>query len=397
MPEDLGPGEVGPTGEVIPRRTSARKIDPPSTAAVDEVRPPRTARPTPRTAVRRRWPAEWEEHEATWIAWPHHEPDWPGKLGPIPWVYAEIARVLHYHERVEILCHDEQVREAARQHLEAHGVRGNHRLHVVPTNRVWIRDSGPTAVLREGGDGELLHWRFNAWAKYPNYDLDEQVGEAVARIAGLPRTEPMRPDGRGRVVLEGGAIETDGQGTMLVTEECLLSPIQERNPGMTRDDYERVFHDYLGIRQTIWLGEGCVGDDTHGHIDDVARFVAPGIIVLAYEEDAADDENHRRSVDNMERLELAGAARGVFKVVKLPFPRRVEMQGERLPASYANFYIANGVVLMPTFNDPNDRAALNALAQAMPDRTVVGIHSVDLVWGLGTLHCLSQQQPAGAA
>jgi agmatine deiminase len=179
---------------------------------------------------------------------------------------------------------------------------------------------------------------------------------------------------------------------MLVTEEWLLSDVQERNPGLDRDGYERAFRDSLGIRQTIWLGEGCVGDDTHGHIDDIARYVGPGLIVLAYEEDPA-DENHRRSADNMRRLELAGADDGVLKVVKLPFPRAVMMQGERLPASYANFYIANGVVLVPTFNDPNDRIALNTLARLFPNRQVVGIHAVDLVWGLGTLHCLTQQQP----
>jgi agmatine deiminase len=178
-----------------------------------------------------------------------------------------------------------------------------------------------------------------------------------------------------------------------VTEECLLSDVQQRNLGLTREGYEAVFNEYLGIRQTIWLGEGCVGDDTHGHVDDVARFVAPGVIVLAYEEDPNDDENHRRSVDNMERLELAGAADGAFKVVKLPCPRAVTMRDERLPASYANFYIANGVVLVPTFNDPNDRVALNTLAALFPDRRVVGVHAVDLVWGFGTLHCLTQQQP----
>jgi agmatine deiminase len=195
------------------------------------------------------------------------------------------------------------------------------------------------------------------------------------------------------VVLEGGAIETNGEGVMLVTEECLLSPIQARNPGLSREGYEQVFREYLGIRETIWLGEGCVGDDTHGHIDDIARFVAPDIVVLAYEEDPA-DENHARAADNMRRLELAGGNGRAFRVVKLPFPRPVTMNGERLPASYANFYIANGVVIVPTFNDPSDRVALNTLAELMPDRAVVGIHAVDLVWGLGTLHCLTQQQPA---
>jgi agmatine deiminase len=180
---------------------------------------------------------------------------------------------------------------------------------------------------------------------------------------------------------------------MLVTEEWLLSDVQVRNPGLSRAGYEQAFREYLGIRETIWLGEGCVGDDTHGHVDDIARFVAPGVIVLAYEQDPADDENHRRSVDNMRRLELAGAADGVLKVVKLPFPRPVSMHGDRLPASYANFYIANGALLVPTFNDANDRIALNTLASLMPDRKVIGVHAVDLVWGFGTLHCLTQQQP----
>jgi agmatine deiminase len=343
-----------------------------------------------------RMPAEWERHEATWIAWPHHEPDWPGKLEPIPWVYAEIVRVLHAHERVEIMCHDDSVRHAAEEHLRAHGVDENYRLHVVPNDRVWLRDSAPTSVVDASGSVALVNWRFNAWAKYDNYSRDEHVGDAIARITGLRRIEPRRPDNGERVVLEGGAIETDGEGTLLVTEECLLSPVQARNPGLGRAGYERVFKEQLGIRQTIWLGQGCVGDDTHGHIDDIARFVAPGIIVLAYEDDPA-DENHRRSLDNLERLELAGAADGAFKVVKLPFPRPVTMRGERLPASYANFYIANGVVLVPTFNDPNDRKALGVLADLMPDRLVVGIHAVDLVWGLGTLHCLTQQQPRGAS
>jgi len=342
----------------------------------------------------RRWPAEWERHDATWIAWPHHEPDWPGKLAPIPWVYAEIARVLHHHERVEILCHDADVREVARRHLAAHGVSESDavRLHLVPNDRVWLRDSSPTWVQRDG-QLELIHWRFNAWAKYDNYARDEKVGQAVERITRVHRLEPTRPEGRGRVVLEGGAIETNGEGTLLTTEECLLSDVQERNPGLDREEYEQIFREWLGIRETIWLGEGCVGDDTHGHVDDIARFVAPDVMVLAYEEDPA-DENHRRSRDNMRRLELAGADRGNLRVVKIPYPRPVVMNGERLPASYANFYIANRIVIVPTFNDRNDRVALTALAHLMPDREVIGIHAVDLVWGLGTLHCLTQQQPA---
>lgn len=340
------------------------------------------------------FPAEWAPHDATWIAWPHHEPDWPRKLGPIPWVYAEIARVIAQHERVEILCHDDAIRVSAQEHLTSHGVMNNVRLHVVPNDRVWLRDSAPTFVLDDTGGVQLVNWGFNAWAKYPNFARDAEVGRAIERITGLPRVEPARPDDGARLMLEGGGIETDGAGTMLVTEEWLLSSAQVRNLGLDREGYERAFRDYLGIRHTIWLGEGCVGDDTHGHVDDIARYVSPGVIVLAYEEDPADAENHRRSVDNLRRLELAGAANGTLAVVKLPYPRAVTMQGERLPASYANFYIANGVVLVPTFNDPNDRIALNALAELMPNRQVVGIHAVDLVWGFGTLHCLTQQQPS---
>jgi len=340
-----------------------------------------------------RFPAEFEPHAATWIAWPHHEPDWPGKLEPIPWVYAEIARVLSRHERVEILCHNEDVRDGAQHVLVAHGVTKNVRLHVVPTDRVWLRDSAPTGVIGDDGRTVLVSWRFNAWAKYPNYEQDALVGQAVAAITGLHRIEPHRPDTGERVVLEGGAIDGNGRGTLLATEECLLSTVQSRNPGLTREGYESVFRDTLGIERTIWLGDGCVGDDTHGHVDDIARFTSPDVIVLAYEEDPADD-NHRRSVDNERRLAHASAELGPFRIVRLPYPRAVTMNDERLPASYANFYIANGVVIVPTFNDRSDRVALNTLAELFPDREVVGIHAVDLVWGLGTLHCLTQQQPA---
>lgn len=341
----------------------------------------------------RRWPAEWEPHAATWIGWPHHQPDWPGKFEPIPWVYAEIARVLSAYERVEILCHGEETREQAMAALESHGVSPDRvGLHLVPTDRVWLRDSGPTGVY--GPDGfEWVGWDFNAWAKYDNYSHDARVARTVAELSGQPLVEAFRPDGR-RLVLEGGGIETDGAGTMLVTEEWLLSDVQVRNPGMTREEYQHAFRQYLGIERTIWLGEGCVGDDTHGHVDDIARFVDANTVVLAYEPDPA-DENHARMADNLRRLEHAAKSHpGGLRVVTLPFPRPVVMDGERLPASYANFYIANGVVIVPTFNDRNDRIALNTLAEVFPDREVVGIHAVDLVWGLGTLHCLTQQQPA---
>jgi agmatine deiminase len=345
------------------------------------------------SARRRRWPAEWEPHAATWVAWPHHREDWPGKFEPIPWVYAEIVRALHEREHVHVLCNDADAAEDARRLLDSHAVNpARYTLHTVATDRVWLRDSAPTAV--EGPAGfEWIRWSFNGWAKYPNHTRDVLVPDAVARISGREMTTATRPDSDAPLVLEGGGIEGNGRGTLLVTEEWLLSDVQVRNPGMTREDYERAFSEYLGIERTIWLGEGCIGDDTHGHIDDLARFTDERTVVLAYEEDPA-DENHERSVDNLRRLELASEATpGGLRIVRLPFPRAVVMDGERLPASYANFYIANGVVLVPTFNDRNDRVALNTLAELFPDREVVGIHAVDLVWGLGTLHCLTQQQP----
>jgi agmatine deiminase len=342
-----------------------------------------------------RMPAEWERHDATWIGWPHHEPDWPGKLAPIPWVYTEIVRALGQFERVEILCHNDQVAEEARACLTLHSVEeSQYRLHLQPTDRVWLRDSGATGVHRADGSTALVRWGFNAWAKYDNFALDNEVPARMAEISGLPVINAVRHDNGQPLILEGGGIETDGAGTLLVTEEWLLSDVQVRNPGYGREDYERAFREYLGITNTIWLGEGCVGDDTHGHIDDIARFVAPGVVVLAHEEDAH-DENHVRSLDNLHRLRVAHDARGkTLDVVTLPFPRAVIMDDMRLPASYANFYVGNGVCIVPTFNDKNDRVALNILADLMPQHEIVGIHAVDLVWGLGTLHCLSQQQPA---
>jgi agmatine deiminase len=339
-------------------------------------------------------PAEWEPHDATWIAWPHHEPDWPGKLSAVHWVYAEIARVLCAQERVEILCTNAGVHSVAQQHLNAHGVpNSRYRLHTVPTDRVWLRDSAPTFVHSGDGALECVQWRFNAWAKYDNFAADAMVGGAVAGIAELPLVPAFRDDAR-PLVLEGGAIDCDGRGTLLVTEECLLSAQQERNPGLDRTGYEAAFAKYLGIRKTIWLGRGCAGDDTHGHVDDIARFVAPGVVALAWENDPADD-NHEASLDNLERLHGATDAEGnSLRIVKVPYPRAVTMMGERLPASYLNFYLANGLVLVPTFNDDSDRVALQTFAELFPTRRVVGLHALDLVWGLGTVHCLTQQQPA---
>jgi agmatine deiminase len=248
-----------------------------------------------------------------------------------------------------------------------------------------------------GPQGELglTHWRFNAWAKYDNWKLDARVPERIHRILKAPSWAPAA--GNQRVVLEGGSIDVNGRGLLLTSEECLLSPVQARNPGLSRAQLERTFADYLGVRQVLWLGSGIAGDDTHGHIDDLARFVAPRRIVTVVEKDAH-DVNYRPLQENLERLRAMTDLDGSpFEIVELPMPAPVVFRGQRLPASYANFYIANEKVLMPTFNDPSDRVALGILSDLFPERTVVGIHAVDLVWGLGTLHCLTQQQPRAAA
>lgn len=339
-------------------------------------------------------PAEWAPHRATWIAWPHQKRDWPGKFEPIPWVYVEIVRHLSRDERVAVLVQDRRVRSSATRMLRRAGVDlARVEFHAVPTDRAWTRDSGPTIVRRADGARRAVLWRFNGWAKYPNHRRDARVGEAVARIAGLPS---FRPVARGKpVVLEGGAIDTDGEGTLLTTEECLLSrDIQCRNPGLTRRDLERVFADALGVRKVVWLGRGIAGDDTHGHVDDLARFVGPGRVVLCRERNPR-DPNYRPLEENRERLQGARDASGRrIEVIPLPMPAPLVFEGMRLPASYANFYIANGRIIVPTFNDPEDRAALGLLAELFPDREVVGIHCVDFVWGLGTLHCATQQEPA---
>jgi len=345
-----------------------------------------------------RMPAEWERHEATWLAWPHNPDDWPGKFQTIPWVYAEIVRLLSARERVHILVDDEKAELRARSILERAGAAMERvSFHRWPTNRVWTRDSGPIFVRNGAGGVAVTNWHFNAWAKYPDWQLDDQVPGRVAGLLGLPSWEPSTEleDGSARrLVLEGGSIDTNGAGILLTTEECLLSEVQARNPGVSREQLEHAFHDFLGIDQVIWLGRGVAGDDTHGHVDDISRFVGAETIVTAAEPDTR-DANHEPLKENLSRLKAARTLDGKqFVLVELPLPRPVVFRGQRLPASYANFYIANGLVLVPTFNDVNDRVALSILAEVFPGREVVGIHSVDLVWGLGTLHCMTQQQPA---
>jgi agmatine deiminase len=342
-----------------------------------------------------RMPAEWDEHEATWLGWPHNLSDWPGRFAPIPWVYGEIVRKLADGELVRILVPSRAHEAGARRILERVGA-ATERVEFFrfPTDRGWTRDFGPICVRRpEPKRGvAVARFRFSGWAKYPDHRKDDTVAERAAKALGLPLRPAVR---RGRpVVLEGGAIDVDGAGTILTTEECLLDPVvQVRNPGFTRADYEEVFAAELGATRTLWLDKGIAGDDTHGHVDDLARFTGPDTIVLCRERDPK-DANYRALEQNRERLQDARLASGAKpRIVDLPMPAPLVFDGRRLPASYANFYVANAAVLVPTFNDPNDRVALGVLAELFRDRPVVGIHAVELVWGLGTLHCLTQQQP----
>jgi agmatine deiminase len=351
-------------------------------------------------------PAEWSPHAATWIAWPHNPDDWPGKFQPIPWVYCEIVRHLSQVEDVHILVQDEAAEKRVIHMLRRQGANlARLHFHAWRTDRVWLRDSGPIFVKKyaEGsiknpqGDIALTNWRYNAWAKYDNWRNDDLIPKHVARLYAMTSFEPTVTLANGkarRLVLEGGSIDTNGDGCLLTTEECLLSDVQQRNPGVSKQQLEQAFHDYLGIEQVLWLNRGCAGDDTHGHVDDITRFVGPNTILTAVEPNTA-DENHLPLAENLERLHAArNLKRKPFTIKTLPMPAPVVFHGQRLPASYANFYIANGLVLVPTFNDPNDRIALNIIADCFPDRGTVGIHAVDLVWGLGTLHCMTQQEPA---
>jgi agmatine deiminase len=359
-----------------------------------------------------RMPAEWEPHSATWLAWPHYRGDWPGKFEPIPWVYAEIIRNLAGRERVELIVKDASSARQARKVLErADALSPNIRFHSWPTNRVWLRDSGciflkahdtaasqNRAVHAEHGlqpiasEGTLaLKFRFNAWAKYSNWRYDEKIGSLMAKAAHAPEIRPLSLETR--IVLEGGSIDVNGSGTILTTEECLLTKVQERNPHMTRVLYEKAFADYLGAPHTIWLGRGIAGDDTHGHVDDLSRFVSRDTVVTMVEPNSK-DENHAPLRANLRRLQGARNQDGKqLTVIELPMPEPVVFEGRRLPASYANFYIANGVVLAPVFNRPNDRIALNTLAELFPSREIVPIYSGDFIWGLGAMHCMTQQQP----
>jgi len=342
-----------------------------------------------------RMPAEWEPHAATWIAWPHNRRDWPGKMAPVHWVYGEIARKVTPSENLRILVNTSAHEQQARRILTRVGVDPEKvEFFRIPSNRGWTRDTGPIHLRREQPRLEvaIAGFKFNAWAKYPDWDLDCRIPARIAAATGralFPVLFKGKP-----VVLEGGSIDVNGRGSLVTTEECLLDKnVQARNPGLGREDLGVIMADNLGAPNVLWLGKGIAGDDTHGHIDDLCRFVGPAKLVLCRESDPR-DANYRALEENRERAEgfrLEDGRRVELAFIPMPAPLR--LQGQRLPASYANFYITNTTVLVPTFNDPNDRLALGVLADLFPGRAVVGIHAVDLVWGLGTLHCLTQQEP----
>ncbi len=341
-----------------------------------------------------RLPAEWEKHEATWIAWPHNKADWPGKFTPIIWVYSEIVKKISEGEKVRIVVDSAVHKQKALKALTDSNINlTNVEFFILKTDRGWTRDSGPIFIRSKITEKlKIVHFKFNAWAKYNNYKKDEKLPEFISRVTGIPRIKAIHKNTH--VILEGGAIDSNGKGVLLTTEECLLDfKVQVRNKNFSKEDYEKIFHQYLGIRQVIWLGKGIAGDDTHGHVDDICRFVNEDTVVLAAEQNP-DDYNYKVLKENKERLDSILLSNGKkLNVIDLPMPSPIIFKGQRLPASYANFYICNSYVLVPTFNDVNDKDALGILNEVFKDRKVVGIHAVDLVWGLGTLHCLTHEQP----
>jgi agmatine deiminase len=346
-------------------------------------------------------PAEWEPHEAVWLCWPHNPDDWPGKIASIHFVYAEIARRIAESEKVRIIVNDAGHEAKATSVLKRSNVSLEQiEFFHVPSNRGWTRDTGPIFVRTACVSGRpvtepqisVAGFKFDGWAKYADHDLDTKIAKTLAKR--LKKEYKQVKHNNRHFVLEGGAIDVNGRGSLLTTEECLLDPlVQVRNPGVTRAEYENILAEHLGATNVIWLGKGIAGDDTHGHVDDLCRFVDKKTVVLCREKNSS-DENYELLEENRERLEEARLENGSKVAVEfLPMPEPVIYRGQRLPASYANFLITNSSVLVPTFNDPSDRIALGILADLFPKRRIVGIHALDLVWGLGTIHCLSQQQP----
>ncbi|MFH6936218.1 agmatine/peptidylarginine deiminase [Flavobacterium sp. FlaQc-30] len=341
----------------------------------------------------RRFPAEWEKQQGIVLCFPHNGNDWPGKYEAVQWAFVEFIKKVATFETVFLVVADEKLKEKVADMLQRARVNIKNVSFIIhKTNRSWMRDSGPI-IVKNGSKREALNFNFNGWAKYKNYQLDKFVPSKIADFIDVPLTQVMY---KGKpVVVEGGAIDVNGKGTLLTSEECLMHPtIQVRNQGFAKEDYEAVFKEYLGVTNVIWLGDGIEGDDTHGHIDDLCRFVNEDTIVTIVETDK-NDSNYKPLQDNLKRLQNAKLENGKSPViVALPMPKRVDFEDLRLPASYANFLILNNCVLVPTFNDSNDRVALNILAECFPDREVIGISCIDFIWGFGTLHCLSQQIPA---
>lgn len=358
------------------------------------------------------FPAEWEKHEATWLGWPHNASDWPGKFEIIPWVYGEMIRKISAGEKIFLLVRHKKDEQSARHVLQKCGV-DLRKINFVThsTNRGWTRDSGPIFVRRKNSQSKIrnpkfetaiVHFHFNGWAKYDNWQKDTRVPEVAAKLLGKKlfhaQTEIPIRNSKFKIrnfIIEGGGIELNGRGTLISTEECYLDPkIQVRNPGLGKKEIETTLKNYLGVKNIFWLAKGPKGDDTHGHIDDICRFVNAKTLVLVREKNSH-DENYKPLAENWERISDLRLEDGSKpEVVELPMPSPLYFDGVRLPASYANFYICNAAVIVPTFNDPNDRIALGILGELFRDRPVVGIHAVDLVWGFGSLHCLTQQQPA---
>jgi agmatine deiminase len=338
-----------------------------------------------------RMPAEWHPHRATWLTWPRREGiSFPDKYETVPPVYAELIRHLVQVEEVNINVWNAEMEAQVRKVLSEHktpldGVRFHH----FPAYEPWCRDHGPIFVVREE-DGHreraIVDWGYNAWGnKYPPYDLDDAIPQRIAALRGLRIFSPG-------IVMEGGSIEVNGRGTLLTTEACLLNP--NRNPHLSKAEIEQYLQDYLGVRNILWLGEGIVGDDTDGHVDDLTRFVNPTTVVTVVEDDPA-DANYEILQDNLGRLRMWRDQDGEpLKIVELPTPGVIEHRGQRLPASYANFYIANRLVIVPTFRHANDARAVTVLQQLFPERRIIGIDSTELIWGLGSFHCITQQEPA---
>jgi agmatine deiminase len=340
----------------------------------------------------RRFPAEWEKQQGILLCFPHNGNDWPGKYGAIQWAFVEFIKKVAAHEEVFLVVDSSQHQGKVMEMLEMATVDLKKITFIIQkTNRSWMRDSGPI-IVKNGKDREALNFNFNGWAKYSNYKLDRKVPLAVSEALKIPLTQVVY---KGKpVVLEGGALEVNGKGTMITSEECLLHPtVQVRNAGFSKKDYEAIFKEYLGITNTIWVGDGIIGDDTHGHIDDLCRFVDSETIVTVVESDPG-HKNYKALQSNLEVLKKATLENGRSpKIITLPMPKDIVFDTLVLPASYANFLILDHCVLVPTFNDPSDRIALNTLASCFPDREVIGIAAIDLIWGFGTLHCLSQQIP----